>query len=116
MATAPGSLNSAAVAAYFSLAGARKMVSNSIEDETNDEAIVSSVYPNPTSGLINIDGLQTDSRSIQILNTKGQIIKEVSVDMNSEKMSVDLKEYLPGLYLIRVLGDSGIKSFGVMKQ
>lgn len=57
-----------------------------------------SIYPNPSDGFFNIDGLSGDEK-ISILNLNGQIIKELS-SRQSRNMSLE-----QGYYFIRIQFD-----------
>ncbi len=56
-----------------------------------------SIYPNPTSGEVNIRGIEPGNR-IQVFNTAGSIIKDVKVQNNLSRISIDSQP--AGIYLI----------------
>jgi len=58
-----------------------------------------SVYPNPTDGLIKVEGVQSMS-GLLVYNSLGQLIKEISVD--GSNVDVDLSAYANGLYFVTV--------------
>jgi len=59
-----------------------------------------SIYPNPTSGLINIIGLDADTK-ITITDAKGQVVMQV--DSQSDRLqSLDLGGNKPGVYFIKI--------------
>lgn len=57
-----------------------------------------SVYPNPTTGFVNIEN--ADGTKVTIMNISGQVL-EVIENTNTE-LVLDLSKYAEGLYLIRV--------------
>lgn len=68
----------------------------SVENE-NSQAI--SVYPNPTSGLINI--YCNDVKRIEVINAVGQIVMDMNVVDGSA--SIDLSNQNVGVYMLRVI-------------
>lgn len=57
-----------------------------------------SVYPNPTTGTINIESSMNEFVELEILNGLGQVLK---IDSFQGKYSFDLSQYGTGLYLLR---------------
>lgn len=69
---------------------------------------VVSVYPNPTSGIINVE---TDRiESIEILNIEG---KQVYTGKETE---IDLSKELDGIYIIKVITDKQVITKKIVKQ
>ena len=62
------------------------------------------IYPNPTSGVITIDGKNIEA--IEVLNINGQIIKEIAV--TEEQFNIDLSSHAKGVYFINIKTDKGI--------
>jgi hypothetical protein len=59
-----------------------------------------SIYPNPTNGVVNITGLNTDDE-LTITNVKGQtVIKEIN--HSNQLMTIDLSGHQPGVYFINI--------------
>jgi len=68
----------------------------------NNNLIVNNlIYPNPTKGNFTIK--QDNLKSIEIINTKGQIIKNIN-NINSNKLNINLCTD-KGLYLIKITTD-----------
>ncbi|MDD2636288.1 MAG: T9SS type A sorting domain-containing protein [Bacteroidales bacterium] len=62
------------------------------------------VYPNPTSGLITIEGQNIDL--VEIVNVDGQIVKQCSE--NRKIYIMNLSSFSKGLYLIKITTSKGI--------
>ena len=61
------------------------------------------IYPNPTNGLLNIEG--QGSMHISIGNLLGQKVMELNAEGNS---SIDLSGYGQGIYLVRIVTENGV--------
>ncbi|HPX34941.1 MAG TPA: T9SS type A sorting domain-containing protein [Bacteroidales bacterium] len=59
-----------------------------------------SIYPNPTSGVINVIGLDANAK-INILDAKGQMLLTDS-GIPSDLITIDLSSHQPGVYFIRI--------------
>ena len=81
----------------------------SVENE-NSQAI--SVYPNPTSGLINI--YCNDVKRIEVINAVGQIVMDMNVVDDS--VSIDLSNQNDGVYMLRVITDNEIIVKRIIKE
>jgi hypothetical protein len=65
-----------------------------------------SVYPNPTSGIFNID--YTKATNIKVTNTLGMVVYDEKVqDPTSGAKSIDLSSFANGIYFINVSNDNG---------
>jgi hypothetical protein len=72
-----------------------------IQNTENKESI--SVYPNPSTGIVNIDFKQGFNGLIQIENTLGAKIYEEQVEvLNSETKTIDLSKFANGTYYVNV--------------
>ena len=70
-------------------------------EENTDKNI--DVYPNPTNGLLNIEGQGT--MHITVSNLLGQKILEINAEGNA---SFDLSRYESGMYLVRIETENGV--------
>lgn len=61
-----------------------------------------SIFPNPTDGHINISGSYI--KKIEIINSKGQIIKVI--DFNKNQTQIDMSKYPKGMYQFRIISDN----------
>ena len=60
------------------------------------------LYPNPTNGILNIEGDTSKIQSIAIYNIVGQHVKTIS----NQFKTIDIGNLESGLYLLKVAGDS----------
>ena len=67
------------------------------------------LYPNPTTGIINISGI--NSGIVTVYNTIGKKLLETNL---SESKNLNLNGNPSGLYLIKIVQDKGIKTFKVL--
>lgn len=85
-----------------------------------DEQLISlsmSVFPNPSSDIVNlqIEDSQSSSLSFSLTDITGKLLFE-KVIIN-EITAINLEQYSPGTYFIKVVdGDSKSRSFKVIKQ
>ncbi len=63
------------------------------------------VYPNPTTGIITIDGINSTTR-VMVTNTQGQIISNISIENTHQ---LDLSAQPSGLYFVKLVSDQGTK-------
>jgi rhamnogalacturonan endolyase len=87
------------------LAGASAL---SIEESSLNNYSIK-LYPNPTSNIINIDGI-TDGK-IEVYNLLGKKLLEIDA---SKSKSLNLKGNPTGLYLIKITHNKGVKTFKVL--
>jgi uncharacterized repeat protein (TIGR01451 family) len=71
-----------------------------------------SVYPNPASGTVSIS-LGRPSSQIQIVDAKGQILKEFDTK-GIEKLEVDLSQFSRGIYFVFATGESWMNGVRLM--
>ncbi|HPE56777.1 MAG TPA: T9SS type A sorting domain-containing protein [Bacteroidales bacterium] len=58
------------------------------------------MYPNPSDGMISISNTFKSSTTAQVMNIKGQVVKEVI--LSDQVNSVDLSELKQGIYFVRI--------------
>ena len=64
------------------------------------------IYPNPSTGFINISNLKETSR-VRITNITGQVVKDVMVGVNDNR--IDIQELSQGFYFVELEGKKTIK-------
>ncbi len=57
------------------------------------------IYPNPTTGIITISGLSSDSQKFEVFNAQGKLVKTGKAD--SGKATIALTDLENGIYFIR---------------
>ncbi len=87
----------------FVVTGDRTLVANFdiIDDVNNITKADISVYPNPSTGIFNIKGLDNTDYHIAVANATGQII----LSTNSSKL--DLSGYSKGFYFAKITTTTG---------
>ena len=73
---------------------------------TNEENLDFSIYPNPTSDLINIKMNQPLSGQVKITDLTGQVITTKQL-FRQDKYSLDTKALVPGVYLLYLTDEAG---------
>jgi hypothetical protein len=70
-----------------------------------------SIYPNPVSDLLYVDGItfKNSKIEIQISDMQGKIVKSLNNFIGTEKISIDISELSNGNYLIQLV--SGNKTY-----
>jgi hypothetical protein len=79
-------------------------------DETQLENL--SIYPNPTSDIVNIQSSGTSIQKIEIYNMNGQLV--LSEKNNLEKIHIN--QLQSGLYLMRLYTENTSKTIKLLKQ
>ena len=64
------------------------------------------IYPNPTSILVNVFIDKFENSQIQIVNLNGQIVLEQQI--NDQNTLLNVSTYNKGVYIIRIINESGI--------
>lgn len=71
------------------------------------------VYPNPTSGVFNID--YAKANNIKVTNTLGVVVyDEKVIDSTSGAKSIDLSNFSNGIYFINVSNENGSSKYKVI--
>ena len=68
-------------------------------DEIDENSI--EVYPNPTTGMVNI--ANAEGKSIVVINTLGQVVAQI--DNAAENQAIDLSRLCDGTYFVKVDGN-----------
>ena len=76
---------------------------------SNDENIKEnriSIFPNPASSTISINCDINNTSQIEIIDRLGRVIYR-DKSRECEELSIDISGYIPGLYFVRLIDDSG---------
>ena len=60
------------------------------------------LYPNPAVNKINVEVEDSNIAAIAIYNMNGQMLEQLSFDNASSKVSVDVSDLIPGMYVLKV--------------
>jgi len=85
---------------------------SSLDETDNDQPIL--VYPNPANGLVNIHISANDNPRIKLINTKGQMVLQGTVENDSCRF--DLSTFEDGVYFIQIEGKSSINRIKIVVQ
>jgi hypothetical protein len=76
-------------------------------DSPGEEAAYIEVYPNPASDVLNVSLLQASGNEhVEMYNMNGQRVWEGAIENGSTLLTIDMKPFAKGLYLVRVTGDN----------
>lgn len=74
------------------------------------------VYPNPTSGILNIQNTKNLNVTSAILyNTAGQLVKTFSIG-STKAPALDISELPKGVYLLKITADQEVSTVKVIKK
>lgn len=60
------------------------------------------IYPNPTSGLIKFSLPYNKNNCVKIINSNGKVLKNVEFRQGTVNAELDISEYLPGIYFLKI--------------
>jgi hypothetical protein len=72
------------------------------------------IYPNPFSDKINLENTRTESFDLTIMNSLGQVVREMKIASNKE--IIDLSELDDGIYLLRISDKKNIRTMKLIKK
>ncbi|MBO7084067.1 MAG: T9SS type A sorting domain-containing protein [Bacteroidales bacterium] len=72
----------------------------------NEVANSSKLYPNPTTGKVNIEC--EGMTHVSVFNAVGQLVYDTDID--TDKLSVDMTQFPTGSYLVRIVTDKGVST------
>lgn len=79
---------------------------------------IAQIYPNPTTGLVNIMTKRSfDKISVSLMDISGRIIQIDKISMNGNTASIDISDKPNGIYILKIMtSDGGDQSFKVIKK
>ena len=95
---------------------------SSVRSVVFDDPVLWRIYPNPSNGIFYIVYQVNQGEKIEarLFDAKGSMVKQFSITGNGfpQKLIVDLTDgpFASGLYLLRLTGGSGTKTFKLYKQ
>ena len=72
------------------------------------------VYPNPTSNKVFISSLETNLTHIAVYSMTGKQI--IDKDLNTKETSLSFSELPRGVYLLKVMSDSKVNTYKVVRE
>lgn len=85
----------------------------SIENGSLNSKLVR-VYPNPSSGSVNIDFGRAGVTTIQVINSLGQVLESKTSELPAEQLN--FSAYAKGLYYIKLVSDGKEENFRIVIQ
>lgn len=82
-------------------------VINSVSEKSIDD--IARVYPNPSSGILNVEVLNKTAEGIRIYDLSGRMLKQINV-VKSGDIRLNLTGYAPGVYIIQITGSDFISN------
>ena len=82
-----------------------------IADDAMKGGSVSDVYPNPATKTVNLDynlPLEVNSAKVKIVNLLGAVLKESDIDINANKITMDVSGLDGGIYFYTVIVNGDI--------
>ncbi len=85
---------------------------SSLDEADNDQPIL--VYPNPANDLVNIHIATIDNPTVKLIDTKGQLVLEGSIE--NATCSFDVSTFGNGVYFIQIQGTTGVNHTKIVVQ
>lgn len=73
-----------------------------------------SLYPNPTNGLLNIEGLTDGNYELSIVDVNGRIVK--AANTYTANTSLDMTDIQNGVYLVHILKNNSERVIRIIKK
>ncbi len=88
----------------------------SLNDASINEGELNSlnVYPNPSDQLVTIENIGTGNSEIMVADINGRIV--LSTDSKSDKVQLDVSQFVNGIYIIRVANEYGVRNVRFVKK
>lgn len=68
----------------------------------NENETKISVYPNPTTGFVNVDCSDLNAEKISIFDVTGSKIEDFNISKNTQNTQLDLNGYSKGIYFLKI--------------
>ena len=72
------------------------------------------VYPNPTTGMIQIQNSESRIQNVEVYDAYGKLLNVVNVNDNTA--ALDLSGYAAGTYFVKIVTENGVVTKRVVKQ
>jgi hypothetical protein len=78
------------------------------------------VYPNPTTGMINVQCLKINVQNIEIFDLMGRMVMPVetlrATSLQQHPTTINISHFPSGVYFLRITTESGVVVRKVVKQ
>ncbi|CAA6827807.1 MAG: Unknown protein [uncultured Aureispira sp.] len=88
-------------------------VYNSITNKRIESSEIN-IYPNPTFGQVQIDGLSSVEKTIEVLNANGKLV--FVKESNEVNPSLNMANYPRGTYFLRIISEKGTLTKKLLKM
>jgi hypothetical protein len=87
-----------------------RLIDPDLEAE-NNRVVIAAPYPNPSDGIVYIDGAIEESQKavIQITDLTGRLVREQQLTAGNTKQQIDLSDLPEGVYIYALLIDGELK-------
>jgi len=89
---------------------------NSVSEQKNSPF---TVYPNPTTGVLNIQGIagqaRNDVRNVEVFDISGRKQSSHHLIPSSSHL-IDISHLSPGIYFLRIISDNSVEMVKVVKR
>lgn len=93
------------------------VVYNSVGIDNPDQSSELTVFPNPSTGLLNVNfGEVREKAWLRIVNLQGQRIRESTIQPGTRSLQVELSDCPRGLYLLEFINDRTITTRKLMLE
>lgn len=89
--------------------------STGIDDVASDKEIHFSVYPNPSNGVFDVKISNGSDAEVSVLDVTGRTVYSITTG-DISNISIDLKAYPKGLYMVRVRSSEGVVSKNIVVE
>jgi uncharacterized repeat protein (TIGR01451 family) len=86
-----------------------RVIENSLPVPVNASNFLS-IYPNPNNGEFNIHIQASNIQKIEIYDASGKIIDFKTLELQNNTASIQMGQYAPGIYTVRVVYPTGVVS------
>ena len=98
-----------------------RLVTDTLEDHISDVDGLFTLYPNPTTGIVNVEWTTNDAQwgntEIQVFDVYGKLIETTHALSPQSTAQINLSNYATGIYIIKMVNNGGVIATGkVVKQ
>jgi hypothetical protein len=90
-----------------------RSLENGVDEEVSDVDVV--IFPNPTTGLVNLNFIPEDVKSIVVMDALGNVVNTIQTN-GSNSAQFDLNGMSKGIYFVRLITEKGAEVHRVVLQ